>query len=222
MVSLRNLMPRPAMARPPSALAAAALAACFGLLAPSAARGAGPVVGWGLGNTPSIRATAIAVSDQDGAVVCWGQDSDGQATPPPSVDGTFGSATAIAAGGHHSLAIEELLAAEIDIKPGDATNRIQPFSRGVIRVAILGSDDFDVNEIDVTTLAFGRDAAPPIGKKGGRFEDVNSDGFEDLVTRYPTDETGITTGDTQACVVGELWVGTSIGGCDAIRSSSLR
>jgi hypothetical protein len=38
-------------------------------------------------------------------VVCWGSDGFGQATPPASVNGTEGSATAIAAGWYHTLAI---------------------------------------------------------------------------------------------------------------------
>ena len=41
-----------------------------------------------------------------GPVVCWDWDYYGQSTPPPSVDGTTGTATAIAAGGSHSCAIQ--------------------------------------------------------------------------------------------------------------------
>jgi len=40
-----------------------------------------------------------------GPVVAWGYDNSSQATPPASVDGTAGTATAIAAGGH-SCAIQ--------------------------------------------------------------------------------------------------------------------
>jgi hypothetical protein len=39
-------------------------------------------------------------------VVCWGSDSYGQATPPDAVNGVLGTATAIAAGGEHSCAIQ--------------------------------------------------------------------------------------------------------------------
>src|SRR5262245_547872 len=87
---------------------------CFAVLAATAARGAGPVVGWGLGATPKITATAVAagfyhscaIQASTGAVVCWGDDGYGQATPPPSVDGSAGTGSAIAAGGWHSCAIQ--------------------------------------------------------------------------------------------------------------------
>jgi len=79
----------------------------------------GPVVGWGEVPVPdavngvSGTATDVSVGELHrcaiqagtGSVVCWGDNSRGQATPPDAVNGVSGTATDIAAGGFHALAI---------------------------------------------------------------------------------------------------------------------
>jgi hypothetical protein len=104
----------------------------------------------------------------------------------------------------------------IDIKPGSGRNPVNPFSRGVVPVALLGSAEFDVAGVDRSTLAFGPDGAAPAHKKGGHQKDVNGDGLKDLLLHFRTQETGIAFGDTEACLSGETLDGIPFEGCDAV------
>ena len=132
-------------------------------------------------------------------------------------DITLGSATP----GEEVLGAEEI---DIDIKPGSDRNSINPNSKGVIPVAILGSASFDVTTVDVTTLTFGPDGATPAhdltdpSVYADHLQDVNGDGFMDLVSHYRTQDTGIAKGDTEACVAGATTGGVAIFGCDASKT----
>lgn len=104
---------------------------------------------------------------------------------------------------------------DTDIKPGSFPNTIVPKSKGVIPVAILGAMDFDVLQVDSSTLKFGSDEAS-ITHSIGHVEDVNGDGYFDLVTHFKTQETGIACGDTKAILTGETFGGQGITGTDTV------
>jgi hypothetical protein len=106
---------------------------------------------------------------------------------------------------------------DIDIKPNSDPNSINLNQKGNTAVAILGSAIFDVGDVDLTTLSFGPLMATPVHAALGHFEDVNADGFTDLVSHYKTSEMGILPGDTEGCVNGFTNDGINFMGCDAVR-----
>jgi hypothetical protein len=112
--------------------------------------------------------------------------------------------------------LDPIAALEIDIKPGNDLNPINPMNRGVTPVAILGSETFDVADVDVTTLAFGPNGAGLAHQNGPHVKDGNNDGLDDLLAHFLTADSGIAFGDEEACVTGELLDGTPFEGCDTI------
>lgn len=120
-------------------------------------------------------------------------------------------------------AVPAVVEVDIDIKPGGSPNSINVVQTdGVTPVAVLGSEDFDVRDLDPATLEFGDlaegESTGPAHQRGGHFEDVNRDGFEDLVMHFATADTGIDPGDTEACMAGETTSGTPVHGCDSVRT----
>ena len=110
----------------------------------------------------------------------------------------------------------------IDVKPASDPNSINTKSMGLVPVAILGSADFDVTTVDVTTLAFGPDGASPahdltdLDTYFEHLQDVNEDGWLDLVSHYVQKLTGIACGDTAATLTGLVDV-QPIEGTDSVR-----
>lgn len=110
----------------------------------------------------------------------------------------------------------------IDIKPGSRRNPINRKSNGVVPVAILGSEVFDVSTVDVTSLLFGtcgdEVATPAHTDLDGHYEDVNGDGFGDLVTHYRQKETNFMATATEGCLFGTLVGGAPFFvGTDSVR-----
>ncbi|MHA7840002.1 MAG: hypothetical protein ACX98W_21270, partial [bacterium] len=104
---------------------------------------------------------------------------------------------------------------QIDVKPGSFPNSINPRSRGVIPVAILGEPGLALEEVEIDSLGLGPQKAPAV--HGGHFEDVNGDGLQDLVTHHETQEVGIEPGDDHLCLSGRLGA-TPFEACDLIRT----
>ncbi len=108
----------------------------------------------------------------------------------------------------------------VDIKPGGFPNSIKLKEKGVLPVAILGSRNLDVTQISFSSLRIGLVVAPLSRNRYG-LEDVNSDGFVDMVVHFSMEElTGkgaLDSGSTQLTITGALKDGTSITGTDSVR-----
>ena len=110
----------------------------------------------------------------------------------------------------------------IDVKPGSDPNCFNNDGHGVIPVAILGSATFDATTVDPFTLMFG-----PYNAGGGfdldvkmrgngepscGVEDVNDDGFLDLVCHFEGVELAFGSGATLAEITGETFGGAAVVG----------
>jgi hypothetical protein len=103
----------------------------------------------------------------------------------------------------------------IDVKPGNDENPVNPGSNGVLAVALLGAEGFDVMDVDPDSLALGVNGAPAVEFA---YEDTNGDGWMDLVAHYSVLDTGTAYGDTSMCLTGATLDGVELTGCDAIRT----
>jgi hypothetical protein len=94
----------------------------------------------------------------------------------------------------------------IDIKPGhgDSPVPINPKSKGKIPVALLGSRDFRVSEVNVTSLTFGYTGdEASLSKCSGR-EDVNDDGVPDMVCHFENQLAAFSPTSEEAILKGRL------------------
>jgi hypothetical protein len=102
---------------------------------------------------------------------------------------------------------------EIDIKPGSFPNSINLKNKGVIPVAILTTVDFDAATVDPTTVEFAEASAVHAA-----LEDVDDDGYLDMILQFNTQDTNIEAGDTEATLTGLTTEGVDIIGTDSIRT----
>lgn len=88
----------------------------------------------------------------------------------------------------------------------------------MIPVAILGSEEFDVTNIDQATLSFGGLTARIRGNKGPlcNVEYSDGDAFLDLVCHFEDDANNWEPGDGDATLTGTLLDGSEFEGTDSI------
>jgi len=124
---------------------------------------------------------------------------------------------------------------DVDIKPGSCPNPLNVKSKGVLPVAILGSEDINVTEIDVATILLEgaspiqsalEDVAGPLPDgEGCECTTEGPDGFLDLKLKFSTQEIVATLGEvnhkdeltlTLEGALLEAFGGTPIRGADCV------
>ena len=160
----------------------------------------------------------------DGSVVGWGYNYNGQCEVPADLGGVVG----VAAGFYHSLALKSdgsVVAwgwnaygqcdvpagvtfmvpetddpwVEVDIKPGGCPNPLNVKAKGVLPVAILGTEDFNVTTIDPASIRLEgiapirwsyEDVATPFFEEElcGCHDELGPDGLIDLTFKFRTQD----------------------------------
>ena len=106
---------------------------------------------------------------------------------------------------------------KLDVRPGSARNFVNPKSHGMLTVAIIGGEGFDVNSVTVSGLSLAAGSASNAAKPmHTRVRDVNKDGIPDLVMQFKIDQLNIHKGDTELCLSGLVVDGISTQVCDSI------
>lgn len=107
----------------------------------------------------------------------------------------------------------------IDIKPGSDPNCFNQNERGVIPVAILGSANLDVTQINIESLSIQGLAVKMVGKSDrylAHYDYVNGDEYIDLVVQFQDSDGWVSSGSGYATLTGTLNNGVLIGGSDTI------
>jgi hypothetical protein len=82
-------------------------------------------------------------------------------------------------------------------------------------ITIPGSINFDATQVDFSKVTFGPDGASPV--HDGHIEDVNDDGYMDMVFHFEIQETGIVCGESEATLTGETFDGVQFMGTDEVK-----
>jgi sugar lactone lactonase YvrE len=115
--------------------------------------------------------------------------------------------------------IPEPTTVSIDIKPGSDPNSINLGANGSVPVAIFGTNDFDVTTVDPMTVTLANSGVRLRGKGTPMtsLDDLNMDGFTDLVLHVETQGFELTGTDIEAWLTGETFDGIAFSGMDSIR-----
>lgn len=127
---------------------------------------------------------------------------------------------------NESNPVPEPTPVSLDVKPGSCPNPLNVKSKGVLPVAILGAEDFDVTTIDPASIRL--EGVAPLRSsiedvsQPSNCEDDGGDGYADLTLKFDTQEIVAALGDIEdgeeivLNLTGTLQDGTQIEGSDTV------
>ncbi|MCG6156582.1 tandem-95 repeat protein [Rubinisphaera margarita] len=132
---------------------------------------------------------------------------------------TDGSLTASAAVTVNLLDEAEVLSAEIDFSPKDSDNQLRLRKTRTVKVALLSTSEFNLSDVDVSSLELRIDGQLMQLKTKGRWQtpkisysDVDRDGRDDLVVEFEFDRSGLNPGTVPVELSGTLNDGRELRG----------
>jgi hypothetical protein len=106
----------------------------------------------------------------------------------------------------------------LDIKPDSDPNSLNVDRPGVVSVAVLSADDFDVTAAVVqSSLRWGPTGTEAPVLRCGAPEDANGDGLPDVVCKFNLADANFSVGDTLGILTGVLTDGTAFMSVDRVR-----
>lgn len=102
----------------------------------------------------------------------------------------------------------------VDYLPGTTKNPIL-IKDLWLPIAILGSQTFNVKDVDLNSLIIGLQGKP--FKNRGIYLDINKDKIPDLLLLFNPKQAGVVSTDTAICITGKNKIGESFKGCDKIK-----
>jgi len=108
----------------------------------------------------------------------------------------------------------------IDIYPNRTPNQVYLSKNYTIYVVVLGSSDFNVTELDSTTVKFGRTGTEASPVRVPTIRDLNGDGKSDAMYGFMTFSCGFQLGDTEGVLTVKTTGGMNVIGRDSVLVSN--
>lgn len=137
-------------------------------------------------------------------------------------DGGSVSGTSAAKGNYTmamNVAMPVVQQINIEVRPGSrGLTPLNPRSKGKIPVALLGDANFNALGVDTSSLTFGAlGSENSLSDCGNSVQDLNGDGYPDLLCHFENQSAGFQYGDTEGTVKGKTKNGVAFQGTGVLK-----